>query len=234
MTRYHLSGNVSSPRGFCPPYKHQYSSVFFSLSFSCILQKIPCLFPQQNQSHPLPDTNLKPPPPCHSSWLYLWFPRPPSLLTDLRPLHRVLVPLVVRDVLVGDQEENHLALLILDGHDIQQTPEFGTYPWQREHTSYTLLHSTLHIDHRFLELVTQRLLHLAVVGILGWFYVRFTCTLFMRICAILIDKGLSFRRIVIGWKCMHLIIFFVWRTQSSQHWEKSKHATFGITMLKTK
>ena len=41
-------------------------------------------------------------------------------------LFRVLVLLVVRDVLVANQEENHLTLLILNGHNIQQTPELGT------------------------------------------------------------------------------------------------------------
>lgn len=35
----------------------------------------------------------------------------------------LLVLLGLCDVLVGDQEQHHLPLLILDGHYVQQTPE---------------------------------------------------------------------------------------------------------------
>lgn len=34
---------------------------------------------------------------------------------------------VFGDVFMRDQEQNHLALLILDGNNVQQTPELGTF-----------------------------------------------------------------------------------------------------------
>lgn len=39
--------------------------------------------------------------------------------------------LVFRDVLMRDQEQNHLALLILYGHNVQQTPELGPCSWKK-------------------------------------------------------------------------------------------------------
>jgi len=41
-------------------------------------------------------------------------------------VHIHLQHLGVRDVLVGCQKEHHIALLILDGHNVEQTPEGGT------------------------------------------------------------------------------------------------------------
>lgn len=42
--------------------------------------------------------------------------------------------LVFRDVFMRDQEQNHLALLILYGHDVQQTPELG--PCSRKNETF--------------------------------------------------------------------------------------------------
>lgn len=48
-------------------------------------------------------------------------------LTSVRSVLGVLVLLLVRDVLVGHKEQNHLALLILYGHDVQKTPELCSW-----------------------------------------------------------------------------------------------------------
>lgn len=42
------------------------------------------------------------------------------VVRGLRLLH-----LGVRDVLVAGEEQHHLTLLVLDGHDVQQAPEAG-------------------------------------------------------------------------------------------------------------
>lgn len=47
---------------------------------------------------------------------------------------RVLVPLLVRDVFVGHEEQNHLTLLILNGHNVQETPELCTWMQSKRQT----------------------------------------------------------------------------------------------------
>lgn len=54
------------------------------------------------------------------SWCFLYE------LTCVRTLLRILVPLLVGDVFVGHKEQNHLTLLILNGNNVQKTPELCT------------------------------------------------------------------------------------------------------------
>lgn len=44
----------------------------------------------------------------------------------------VVQVLIFCDVLMRDQEQNHLALLVLYGHDVQQTPEPGACEKNRD------------------------------------------------------------------------------------------------------
>lgn len=44
-------------------------------------------------------------------------------LTCVRSLLRILVLLLVTDVFVGHEEQNHFTLFILNGYDVQKTPE---------------------------------------------------------------------------------------------------------------
>jgi len=41
-------------------------------------------------------------------------------------IHIHLQHLGVRDVLVGGQKEHHIPLFVLDGHDVEQAPKWGT------------------------------------------------------------------------------------------------------------
>ena len=52
-------------------------------------------------------------------------------LTCLRSLLRILVLLLVSDVFVGHEEQNHLTLFIFNGYNVQKTPELCTWT---EHT----------------------------------------------------------------------------------------------------
>lgn len=47
-----------------------------------------------------------------------------AYLTNVR---FIAIVLVFCDVLMGDQEQNHLPLLVLDGNYVQQTPELGAF-----------------------------------------------------------------------------------------------------------
>lgn len=74
-----------------------------------------------------------------------------ELPTCLRPLLSILVPLLVRDVFVGHKEQNHFPLLILNGHDVQETPELSPCRGADTHCEKTvtaeaqLIHSHLTI-----------------------------------------------------------------------------------------
>lgn len=49
------------------------------------------------------------------------------LLGEALLLLLLVVPFLARDVLVGAEEQNHLVLLVLDGHNIEQAPEGGPF-----------------------------------------------------------------------------------------------------------
>ena len=48
-------------------------------------------------------------------------------LTCLRSLLRILVLLLVSDVFVGHEEQNHLTLFIFNGYNVQKTPKLCTW-----------------------------------------------------------------------------------------------------------
>lgn len=58
------------------------------------------------------------------------------VLTNVRFIVTVLV-LVFCDVLMWDQEQNHLALLVLDGNNVQQTPELRAFSRKRDQNTDT-------------------------------------------------------------------------------------------------
>lgn len=62
-------------------------------------------------------------------------------LTCVGSLLWILVLLLVRDVFVGHEEQNHLALLILNGYNVQKTPELCTCRDNTETLSQCILSS---------------------------------------------------------------------------------------------
>lgn len=67
----------------------------------------------------------------HKSVLWIWL----GTLTSVR-FDAMIQVLTLRDVLMWDQEQNHLALLVLYGHDVQQAPELGPFLKKRTHTHH--------------------------------------------------------------------------------------------------
>lgn len=112
---------------------------------------------EKNLFHLLPNSLLNKssaavPPLNHFMWitveldfffLFLIFS-----LTDVRIIALVQV-LIFCDVLVWDQEENHLALLILDGNYVQQTPELGAFCWRS--ANMNIIFAVIYMDRRWLN-----------------------------------------------------------------------------------
>ena len=81
-------------------------------------------------------------------------------LTCVRSLFRILVPLLVSDVFVGHEEQNHLTFLIFNGNNVQKTPELCTC---RENKYKQLEH---HHFHSWYDTVTE-LNHFGLNPVLG-------------------------------------------------------------------
>lgn len=63
--------------------------------------------------------------------------RCPCTLTRVPSMLGILFLLLVGDVFVGHEEQNHLTLFILNGHNVQKTPELCSWR-EREHKTHTI------------------------------------------------------------------------------------------------